>query len=187
MWVCCVRHQFSALPTTVGSLVGLQKLVLNSCSGLRMLHPHFSTLTSLQELDLAGCVKLAKLPAKFDNLSNLQKLDLSYCKLTSLPGSFSKLSCLQAVSLSESCATEAAKAKRQLNGGSRDVYVSINCPLWAAPTIPHELPPPEVARDSQLSTTLRSVLRLASVSSASPSCFQCCALLQPALSKSWRA
>lgn len=107
-------------------------------------------------------MKLAKLPAGLDNLSNLQKLDLSYCKLKRLPGSFSKLSSLQAISLSESCAAEAAKAKHQLTGGSRAVSVSINRPLWAAPHIP-----PEVVHDSQLTTTLRFVLHLGSVRSAS--------------------
>ncbi|GLJ34586.1 hypothetical protein SUGI_0695640 [Cryptomeria japonica] len=91
---------FKKLPSSIGCLSHLKKLVVSGQIQMRNLPSDFCLLKSLEHLKL-DCPELSSLPSDFGNLTNLRHLQLSSCKeMKILPVSFKELILLQHFHLS---------------------------------------------------------------------------------------
>ncbi|KAF8038740.1 hypothetical protein BT93_B1326 [Corymbia citriodora subsp. variegata] len=88
------------LPTSIGSLRKLEKLIGINCYSSREITHSVGNLSSLQHLNLKGCESLIELPSSIGKLFSLQHLNLEGCKsLRELPSSIGDLSSLQHLNL----------------------------------------------------------------------------------------
>ncbi|KAH9288954.1 hypothetical protein KI387_033071, partial [Taxus chinensis] len=91
--------RFTSLPTSIGRLKDLKKIICEYCKGLRDLPKEICYLQSLEHLDLRGCSSEC-LPTEFGDLRNMRHLDLSHCtELRMLPVSFKQLIHLKYINL----------------------------------------------------------------------------------------
>ncbi|MBA0877958.1 hypothetical protein Goshw_000364, partial [Gossypium schwendimanii] len=79
------------LPSLIGNLIGLVKLILDNCENLVCLLDSFCQLKFLEKLNLKGCSRLEIFPEILDTMEMLTKLNLSRTALKELPSSIDNL------------------------------------------------------------------------------------------------
>ena len=103
---------YTAIPSMVGLLTGLQSLELNWLNKLTMLPEEIGHLTSLVTLNLTGCFVLAKLPDAIGRLAALTTLDLSGCRsLKAINPAVGKLTSLRTLKMINICFVERLPAE----------------------------------------------------------------------------
>ncbi|KAH9288952.1 hypothetical protein KI387_033069, partial [Taxus chinensis] len=76
--------RFTSLPTSIGRLKDLKKIICEYCDDLRNLPQEICYLQSLEHLDLRGCASLQCLPTEFGDLRMLRMLPVSFKQLIHL-------------------------------------------------------------------------------------------------------
>ncbi|MFQ6667213.1 hypothetical protein Gotur_033312 [Gossypium turneri] len=85
------RTALKELPSSIGNLIGLERLNMNNCKNLVCLPDSFYKLKSLKRFYLKGCSRLEVFPEIMDTMERLKELDLSGTALKELPSSIGNL------------------------------------------------------------------------------------------------
>ncbi|OIS97980.1 tmv resistance protein n [Nicotiana attenuata] len=102
----CLKHltvnstEIRELPSSIGSLSGLNTVNLEGCEDLVSLPNSLRNLTNLQKLILCGCKKLENLPENISDLQQLRLLDARGTAISQPPPSISKLGKLRSLRFS---------------------------------------------------------------------------------------
>ncbi|XP_048425260.1 disease resistance-like protein DSC1 [Pyrus x bretschneideri] len=90
------------LPSSVGNLVGLERLDLGMCKNLKVVSRSIYNLTNLKILSFYACRKLKKLPSNSVGLLSLEVLNLSRSSILGIPDGFVCTTSLRDLDLSRS-------------------------------------------------------------------------------------
>ncbi|CAL9020268.1 unnamed protein product [Prunus brigantina] len=95
------RTSIEKLPSSIGCLVGLSRLMLSNCKNLVGLPSEICNLKSLDWLDVGGCPQIDKLPENVGEMGCLWMLRLDGTSIRQLPRSIVGLKKLKRLSLGE--------------------------------------------------------------------------------------
>lgn len=91
-----------SLPSSIGCLTNLERLVLRNCKRLDSLPQSISQLKNLEQLNMSGCSKLEYFPEILEPMEHLWFLSLNGTRIKGLPSSIKNLIGLEALDL-KSC------------------------------------------------------------------------------------
>ncbi|GJW82164.1 Toll/interleukin-1 receptor domain-containing protein [Tanacetum coccineum] len=90
------------LPTDIGRLESLEKLILNDCKLLQDIPNSICKMKCINSFDLRGCIRVVELPEDIGCLEGLKELNIQGTGITRLPDSICKLKHLKSLKI-KSC------------------------------------------------------------------------------------
>ena len=97
-----LNTELRALPSTLGQLGTLKKLLLSGLATLEEMPDTLGSLTSLESLTIADCPKLKALPASIMLLSRLQELRIDgLSELEEMPDTLGSLTSLESLTIAD--------------------------------------------------------------------------------------